>query len=85
MMEKKVVVFMQDSAISFCKRDIMSSCTASSLTQQKMCRFYKKSSYTDKCMYFVFDEYCDCIEAQLNIQTAPHGSQKAAIDAWVCS
>jgi hypothetical protein len=85
MTEKKVVVSMHDSTTNFCKKDMMSICTASNIAQQKMCRFYKKSPYTEKCMYFVFDEYCDCLEAQLNFQAAPPESQGEAEDAWICS
>ena len=51
----------------FCKRDIMSTCTAHNHLQQKNCRFYTKSSSKNKCMYFIFDEYCDCVEAQRSI------------------
>ena len=43
----------------------MSICTAASESEQKNCKFYKKSSFTDKCMYFMFDEYCDCLDAQI--------------------
>jgi hypothetical protein len=46
----------------------MSVCTAENEHQQKYCRFYEKSSYSDKCMYYVFDAYCDCLEAQLSAQ-----------------
>ena len=55
---------MQNQAVSFCKRDIISTCTSESYNEQKNCRFYSKSSYNDKCMYHVFDEYCSCVEAQ---------------------
>lgn len=75
---------MPDSATNFCKKDIMPICTAPNTAQQKMCRFFKKASYTDKCMFFVFDKYCDCLQAQLETEAAPPGSQEAAIDAWVC-
>jgi hypothetical protein len=44
----------------------MSVCTAEDEYKQKYCRFYEKSSCSDKCMYLVFDEYCDCLEAQLS-------------------
>ena len=50
----------------YCRTDIMSFCKAENEHQQKYCRFYEKSSYSDKCMYFMFDEYCDCLEAQLS-------------------
>lgn len=43
-------------------------CNASSEEEQKKCRFYQKSSYSDKCMYFIFDKYCDCLEAQMNTE-----------------
>jgi hypothetical protein len=56
---------MQDATICFCKRDIMTVCTANSHEQQKRCRYYEKSSHFDRCMYFVFDRYCDCLNAQL--------------------
>ena len=38
------------------------------MEEQKKCRFYQKSSYTDKCMFFMFGEYCDCLEAQMNTE-----------------
>ena len=78
-----MVALMHDSKINFCKKDVMSICTAPNEAQQKMCRYYKKSSYTDKCMYFVFGEYCDCLEAQINLQVAQPESQEEAIDAWI--
>lgn len=43
-------------------------CTAVNESEQKNCKFYKKSSSSDRCMYFVFDEYCDCLEAQKETQ-----------------
>ena len=57
---------MQAAELCYCKSDIMSVCIAENERQQKYCRFYEKSSYSDKCMYFMFDEYCDCLEAQMN-------------------
>ena len=57
---------MADAEISFCKKDIMSVCTAATDTQQKDCRYYERSCTTDKCMYHIFDEYCDCLKAQMN-------------------
>lgn len=54
----------QNSDISYCKRDVMSMCTAESRKQQRRCRDYKKSEFSEKCMYFVFDQYCDCLTAQ---------------------
>jgi len=54
--------------ICFCKRDIMSICTANSESEQKNCNFYIKSSFSDRCMHFMFDEYCDCLDAQIATQ-----------------
>ena len=58
----------QNEKLCFCKIDIVSICTAASESEQKKCKFYKKSSFSDKCMYLVFDEYCDCMEAQVATQ-----------------
>jgi hypothetical protein len=52
--------------VSFCKRDIMSVCTAASDVEQNRCQFYEKSRLKNKCMYFIFDEYCDCLKAQMD-------------------
>ena len=56
--------------VCFCKRDIISVCTAGVKEQQKNCRFFQESTYRNACMYFVFDAYCDCVEAQRNTQYA---------------
>jgi hypothetical protein len=55
---------MTTQIISLCKRDIMSICTADSNEEQSRCSFYKKSSYKNKCMYFIFNSYCSCLKAQ---------------------
>lgn len=57
---------MESSVVSFCKRDIMSVCTAPSDSEQENCVYYEKSRTRNKCMYFIFDEYCDCLKAQMN-------------------
>jgi hypothetical protein len=74
--QEKGVMAMQAADLCFCRNDIMSVCTAENERQQKYCRFYEKSSYSDKCMYLVFDEYCDCLEAQLST------NEKEAIELW---
>ncbi|MGB9443022.1 MAG: hypothetical protein WCB15_34100 [Desulfobacterales bacterium] len=61
---------MQISKECFCKRDIISVCAAGGREQQKKCCFYQKSSHKNTCMHFVFDAYCDCVEAQRNTQYA---------------
>ena len=63
---------MQISDVSFCKRDIISVCTAGGGEQQKDCRFYQQSTYKNACMYYVFDAYCDCVDAQRNTQPIIH-------------
>ena len=57
---------MASSVVSFCKRDIMSVCTAYSDAEQENCVYYEKSRLRNECMYFIFDEYCDCLKAQIN-------------------
>jgi hypothetical protein len=65
LLRKLGVIEVLSERLSFCKIDIMSICTAASESEQKNCKFYKKSSFTDKCMHFMFDEYCDCLDAQI--------------------
>ena len=55
---------MENSETSFCKHDLMSVCTACSQDEQKMCTFFQKASSADRCMYFVFDEFCSSLAAQ---------------------
>ena len=69
----------QNEKLCFCKIDIVSICTAASQSEQKKCKFYKKSSFSDKCMYLMFDQYCDCMEAQVATQQEIqkiHGDQE---------
>jgi len=54
--------------LSLQKKNIMSICTAARESEQKNCKFYEKSSFSDRCMYFVLEEYCDCLDAQLATQ-----------------
>jgi hypothetical protein len=56
---------LQVDRFCFCKKGLMSICTADSIDKQKKCIFYQKSSNSDKCMYFIFNKYCDCVEAQM--------------------
>ena len=44
----------------------MSICTADCQKQQTDCSFYEKSQHANRCMYFIFDEYCDSLKAQMN-------------------
>jgi hypothetical protein len=63
---RREVMLMADAEINFCKKEMMSVCTAATDTQQKGCCYYEKSGNTEKCMYFTFNEYCDCLKAQLS-------------------
>jgi hypothetical protein len=63
--EAEGVIDVQKDNLCFCRNAFMSICTATDESEQMRCKFYKKSSHSDQCMYFVFDEYCDCLEAQL--------------------
>ena len=58
-------VEMSCSETNYCKKDKMSVCTAEDSKQQEKCSFFEKSSYEHRCMYFIFDEYCDCLNAQI--------------------
>lgn len=51
--------------MNFCKSEIMSVCTAESKNQQQDCIYFEKANIESRCMYFVFNEYCDCLNAQL--------------------
>jgi hypothetical protein len=51
--------------INFCRSEHISVCTAASQQEQKGCSFYEKSSRAERCMYFIFEEYCDSLKAQL--------------------
>jgi hypothetical protein len=65
---------MKTAQVSYCKKEIMSICTAGSGNRQKECSFYEKSCQAEKCMYFVFDEYCDSLKAQMHAQVTPHSA-----------
>lgn len=55
---------MQEHQMSYCRQEMMSVCTATNGIKQKKCCFYEKSNGSDRCMYYVFGEYCDCLPAQ---------------------
>ena len=56
---------MQYQEMTFCQKDVMSVCMASDKAQQQRCRFYERSSYSERCMYFALEEFCDCLKAQM--------------------
>jgi hypothetical protein len=59
---------MSDLLINYCKQEQMSICTANSQEQQIGCSYYEKSQFAERCMYFIFEEYCDCLTAQMHAQ-----------------
>jgi hypothetical protein len=61
-------LIMSDTAANFCRRERMSVCTAENQKQQRGCSYYEKSQFAERCMYFIFEEYCDSLTAQMNAQ-----------------
>ena len=61
---------MRGLIINLCKSDRISVCMAESNLDQKDCSFYEKCEHEIRCMYFVFNEYCDSLNAQLNAKNA---------------
>jgi hypothetical protein len=56
------------TVVNFCKSEHISVCTAADQKEQSGCSFFEKSRCADRCMYFIFNEYCDCLKAQLSAQ-----------------
>ena len=50
---------------NMCKLDLMSHCRANSKEDQSNCNFYEKAQNASRCMYFIFEEFCDCVKAQI--------------------
>ncbi len=57
---------MSHAESNLCKQEEMSMCGADSRLQQENCSFYEKSLNANRCMYFVFERYCDCLKAQMH-------------------
>jgi hypothetical protein len=55
-----------EPVINFCRSEHISTCAAGNQKEQTGCSFYERSRYADRCMYFIFEEYCDCLRAQLS-------------------
>lgn len=62
------VTVMSYMVTNFCKQEEMSVCTAGDKKKQLGCSFYEKSQFAERCMYFMFDEYCDSLKAQMNAE-----------------
>lgn len=39
-----------------------------SLINQEQCKHYNKATHFNRCMYFIFDEFCDSLKAQKDVQ-----------------
>lgn len=50
---------------NFCHVNLMAVCTAKDSEEAKGCEFHELSSVINKCMYLKFNEYCDCLKAQI--------------------
>ncbi len=53
--------------VNLCVSGIMSMCGAGpGLKAQRACRFFKKSSFAERCMHFsvAVPGHCDCVDAQ---------------------
>ena len=61
---------MENETVNFCKPEVMSVCAACSRVEQKNCRYYEKSHSVDRCMYYVLQAYCDCLDAQKQARQA---------------
>ena len=59
--------------VNFCRQEQMSICTTGGQKAQSSCNFYEKSRFAERCMYFIFDEYCDSLGAQISAgEKQPH-------------
>ena len=47
----------------------MSTCKGNNWSSQVACRFSEKASNGNRCMYYVFDEFCSCLKAQIDCVT----------------
>ena len=62
-------------SMNYCRPEQISTCTAAGPKEQVGCSFYEKSGHVERCMYFIFNEYCDCLQAQLNAAGTQRVSQ----------
>jgi hypothetical protein len=56
-----------DALSNLCAMGMLSICAARrSWSDQKRCRFYRKASYSERCMHLVesIDGHCDNVDAQ---------------------
>lgn len=56
---------------NFCVPGVMSRCSAGEIwDDQKKCKYARKSTVRDRCMYFIkeISGHCDCVEAQRELR-----------------
>ena len=69
-MESAEVHMRRNEAMNLCESGLMAHCTArSSWKEQTMCKYYRKATTANRCMYYYesLGGHCDCVEAQKNI------------------
>ena len=57
--------------LNYCVSGLMSRCSAGACWEdQKRCKFYEKSTVSNRCMYYIeaIDGHCDCVDAQKEIR-----------------
>lgn len=57
--------------LNYCVSGLMSRCSAGDCWEdQKKCKFYEKSTVSNRCMYYIeaIDGHCDCVDAQREIR-----------------
>ena len=57
--------------LNYCVSGLMSRCSAGAVWEdQKRCKFYEKSTVSNRCMYYIeaIDGHCDCVDAQKEIR-----------------
>lgn len=59
--------FTDPDLTNMCIPDLLSTCTAGTRWKdQKFCKFYRKATFSERCMHFVeaIDDHCDNVDAQ---------------------
>jgi hypothetical protein len=65
---EEVMHMMNNQVTSYCHKGAMSICAANNEKQQTDCGFYEKSRNANRCMYYIFEEYCDNLMAQISAE-----------------
>ena len=55
-----------DEGQNLCKKGLMSVCSGENASEQEKCTYYEKATQENRCRFLKFDEYCDCLKAQMN-------------------